>query len=138
MNNYTINDMYIGMKESFRVFVSDEDMSMFKEITGDNNPIHCSNEYAIANNHPKRITYGLLTASYLSTLAGVYLPGERSLIHSVEFKCKAPVYPGDELLVEGTVTDINTDFNFIIINCRVYNQDNVCVLRGKMQVGIRE
>lgn len=138
MNNFTINDMYIGMKESFSVSVSDEDMLMFKKITGDNNPMHCSDEYAVANNQPKRIAYGLLTASYLSTLAGVYLPGERSLIHSVEFKCKAPVYPGDKLLVEGTVTDINTDFNFIILKCRIYNQDNVCVLRGGGQVGIRE
>ena len=47
----------------------------------------------------------MLTASFLSTLAGIYLPGEKSLIHSVETKMIKPVFIGDELIVTGKVSE---------------------------------
>ena len=49
----------------------------------------------------------MLTASFLSTLAGVYLPGERSLIQSIESKFVNPVYVGDELTIRGIILALN-------------------------------
>lgn len=78
----------------------------------------------------------MLTASFLSTLAGVYLPGENSLIHSVETKFVKPVFVGDTLLVSGEVAEKNEHFPVIKLKVVITNQKKEKVLRGSMQIGV--
>ena len=136
MNKYTYEDIEVGHKESFTVTVTDEEMNKFREITGDINPLHADAEYAKEHGHKDRVVFGMLTASYLSTLAGVYLPGERSLIHSVKTKFSGAVYPGDVLTVEGTVTEKNDTFNLIIVKALIRNQSGNKVCKAELQIGI--
>ena len=136
MNTYTYDQIEIGHKESFTVRVTQEDMDKFREITGDVNPLHKDAEYAGSLGHPGCVVFGMLTASYLSTLAGVYLPGEHSLIHSVKTGFSNAVYVGDELTIEGTVTEKNDTFELIIIKAVIKNQAGRKVCKAEMQVGI--
>ena len=108
----------------------------FKEITGDINPLHNNEDFAKDLGHKGRVAFGMLTASFLSTLAGVYLPGERSLIHSVETKFTKPVYIGDVLNVSGEVVEINDTVNQIVLRVAIKNQNEEKILRGKMKVGL--
>ena len=103
MNDLSYEEIEVGHKESFTVTVTEEMMDKFLAITGDVNPLHNDEDYARSEGHPGRVVYGMLSASLLSTLAGVYLPGKRSLIHEVKIKFAKPVYIGDTLTVEGTV-----------------------------------
>ena len=138
MNEYRIQDINIGMEESFEVTVSDEMMAAFKDITGDINPLHNDADFAKASGHPGKVCYGLLTTSFLSTLAGVYLPGERSLIKELKIKFAKPVYPGETITVEGEVTDKNDTFNMIVLKVTMRNDRGEKVLRGSMDVMIRQ
>ena len=135
MNRYSINDLSIGHKEVFTVEVTTEMFNKFREITGDINPLHNDEDFARNLGHKGRVAFGMLTASFLSTLAGVYLPGERSLIHSVETKFTKPVYIGDVLSISGEVTEINDTVNQIVLKVEIKNQNDEKVLRGKMKVG---
>ena len=135
MNHYSINDLFIGHKEVFTVEVTTEMFNKFREITGDINPLHNDESFARNLGHKGRVAFGMLTASFLSTLAGVYLPGERSLIHSVETKFIKPVYIGDVLSISGDVTEINDTVNQIVLKVEIKNQNDEKVLRGKMKVG---
>lgn len=137
LNTYTFDSISVGQKASFSTVISSEKMEMFRSISGDCNPLHCDSGYAQEAGHPGVVVYGMLTASFLSTLAGVYLPGKYSLIHSVEVKCAAPVYVNDTLCVSGEVVEKNDTFRYIIVKCRITNQNNQCVMRGKMQIGVR-
>ncbi len=136
MNTYTYDEIQAGHRESFTVTVTEADMDKFREISGDVNPLHKDADYAKEHGHKDRVVFGMLTASYLSTLAGVYLPGERSLIHSVEVKFEGAVYPGDELTVEGTVAEKNDTFNLIVIKVIIRNGEGKKVCKAKMQVGV--
>ena len=136
MNTYTYEQIEVGHKESFKVTVTEADMDKFRNITGDVNPLHRDTEYAKEHGHRDRVVFGMLTASYLSTLAGVYLPGERSLIHSVKTKFSGAVYPGDELTVEGTVTEKNDTFELIIVKVIIRNQEGTKVVKAEMQIGV--
>ncbi len=138
MNKYTYEELYIGQKEAFSVTVRGEDFQHFRQITGDTNPLHNDEEYAKGKGNKSKVAFGMLTASYLSTLAGVYLPGERSLIHSVEVKLEAPVYEGDLLTVNGEVIEKNDTFRFIVVKALIKNQDGKKVLKGKLQIGIMD
>ena len=135
MNEYTYEEISIGQKESFTVTVTQEMMDSFLAITGDINPLHNDQDYAVSKGHPQRVVYGMLTGSFLSTLAGVYLPGKRSLIHEVNLKFAKPVYPGDTLTVEGVVEYKEDLYSFITVKVTIRNQNGVKVCRAKMQIG---
>lgn len=138
MNTYTYDEINIGKKESFTVTVSEEDRDRFREITGDINPLHNDLEYAKSMGHDKCVAYGMLTAAYLSTLAGVYLPGKNSLIQKTEVSFRKPVYVGDTLTVSGEVTDKNDTFKLLELKVEIKNQDGVKVVKGKMEVSVAE
>lgn len=136
MNHYTYEEINVGQKESFTVTVTEEFQDDFRHITGDENPLHKDDEFARNRGHREHVVFGMLTASFLSTLAGVYLPGEKSLIHSVETKFLRPVYIGDTLTIEGTVTEKNDTYHLIQVKATIKNQDGDKVSKASLQIGL--
>lgn len=138
MNNYTYEDITVGMKESFSVEITDEMRNKFRDITGDINPLHNDESYAKEMGHKGCVVFGMMTASFLSTLAGVYLPGKKSLIQSTEVSFRKPVYIGDTLTVTGEVTEKNDTFNLFDMKVSIVNQNGVKVLKGNMRVAVEK
>lgn len=143
MNKYSFSDLSLGKRESFNTHLTIEDLFKFKAITGDINPLHCDIEFAKKHGYPNQVVYGMLTASFLSTLAGVYLPGERSLIQEVNVKFIAPVFPNDDLNITGEIIELNDTVEQIVIevsitatNKDISNGKSRKVVRGKMKIGI--
>lgn len=136
MNHWKYSELKIGHEEKFQVTITESMMEQFYMITGDDNPLHRNNDFAQRKGFSSKVVYGMLNASFLSTLAGVYLPGENSLIHEVETKFVKPVLVGDTLEVKGTVTERNDLFMQITIKVQIINQQGDKVLRGKMKVGV--
>lgn len=136
MNHYTMDQLRPGMAEEFTVTVTEAMMEQFRAITGDVSPIHMDAEYAAGRGYPGRVVYGMLGASLFSTLAGVYLPGEHCLLHSVEAKFAKPVFIGDTLTVRGEVTEVNPVFGEITIKASLTNQDGKRVTRGLIKAGV--
>ncbi len=138
MNEYTFSEIDIGMEETFTVPITEKMLSAFCQITGDVNPLHNDKEYALSVGHPDRVAFGMLTASFLSTLAGVYLPGKYSLIHTVETEFVKPVYVGDTLTIKGVVVQKDENFKVIWLKAVIINQYNKKVCRAKMRIGLSE
>lgn len=136
MNYYSYSDLGVGMEESFQVKIEEDMLVKFQEITGDVNPLHTDKRFAKEKGYQDRVVYGMLTASFLSTLAGVYLPGEKSLIQSVETKFTKPVMIGDVLTVIGKIEELNDTVQQIVLKITIVNQNEEKVLRGKMRVGM--
>jgi 3-hydroxybutyryl-CoA dehydratase len=136
MNSYSYEEITVGMTESFTVQITEKKMEYFLELTGDMNPLHNQKDYAKEKGYKDRVVYGMLTASFLSTLAGIYLPGEKSLIHSVETKMIKPVFIGDELIVTGKVSEKSGSIPVITVKVTIENQNREIVMRGKMQIGV--
>lgn len=134
MNNYSFDELSVGMSESFDVTITADMLDSFKGITGDINPLHNDEEFAKAKGHVGRVAYGMLTASFLSTMAGVYLPGEKSLIQQVETKFVNPVYIGDTLTVKGEIAELIESVQRLELKVTITNQNGKKVLRGKMQI----
>ena len=136
MNDYNIDNISIGTHEEFKVTVKPEMMACFRDITGDENPLHCNPLFAKENGYKDVVAYGLLTNSFLSALCGMYLPGKKSLIQESRIKFPHPVYIGDELTVSGTVEEIHAATHQIVLKVQITNQDGKKVLRGNMRVGL--
>lgn len=136
MNHYTFQEMQVGMTAEFSVTVTAEMMDQFYAITGDCSPIHMDAAYAAGRGYPGRVVYGMLSASLLSTLAGVYLPGEHCLLHQVDSKFVSPVFIGDTLTVKGSVSEVNDTFQEITIRAQILNQQGKKVVRATLKAGL--
>ena len=136
MNQYTLAEMTPGLTEQFTVTVTAEMMDAFCRITGAVSPIHMDEDYARGRGYPGRVVYGMLGASFFSTLAGVYLPGEHCLLHSVESKFAAPVFVGDTLTITGKVSEVNETFMEATIKAAIVNQNGKKVTRGVIKAGL--
>lgn len=136
MNHYEYTDLYIDMEESFKVVVTEEMMSAFAGITGDYNPLHTDRQFAENKGFNDKVVYGMLTASFLSTLAGMYLPGERSIIQNVDISFAKPVFIGDELEITGKIAELNDCVRQMVLKVVIKNQEDKKVVRGKMKIGI--
>lgn len=135
MNTYVFSDIKVGMEESFEIEMTKEMLKSFCNITGDVNPLHNDEQFAKAEGFRDRVSYGMLTASFISTLGGVYLPGKYCLIQSVECKFINPVFIGDKLVVKGTVIDLHESVQQIEIKVLISNQKGEKILRGKLKAG---
>lgn len=138
MNHYRLADLTPGVTESFTVTITEEMMAQFYAITGDNSPIHMDADYAAGRGYPGRVVYGMLGASFLSTLAGVYLPGEHCLLHGVDLKFAKPIFIGDTLTVTGVVDEVNDTFREITIKASIVNQDGKKVTRAVIRAGVTQ
>lgn len=136
MNHYTLAEMAPGLQQSFTVTVTPAMMDAFAAITGDVSPIHMDAAYAQGRGYPGRVVYGMLGASFFSTLAGVYLPGEHCLLHSVECRFAKPIFIGDTLTVTGTVVNVSEVGSEAEIKAVITNQDGKRVTRGVIRAGL--
>lgn len=136
MHEYTFAEVYVGMEEAFSVEITEDMLASFRNITGDDNPLHNDAAYAKEIGYANRVSYGMLTASFISTLAGVYIPGKYSLINKEELMFKKPVIIGDSLTIKGTVIEKNDKFRFIVLKVEIINQNEEMVALGKMDVGV--
>ena len=86
-------------------------------------------------NFKGHVAFGMLTASLYSTVAGMYLPGKYSLIHSFdEISFMKPVFVGDELNIYAEVIDKDVALKMIRLKIVIKNQENKKVSRAKMKV----
>lgn len=46
MNKYKYNDVFVGMRESFTVEITEDMQLKFTKISGDINPMHVDSEFA--------------------------------------------------------------------------------------------
>lgn len=136
MNDLDFEQFHVGMKQSFTTRVTAEKIDLFLKLSGDQNPIHWDDDFAIKKGFKKRVAYGMLTASFYSTLVGVYLPGLNSLLHAVSISFNSAVYDGDTLKVEGEITYISEALKEVEIRATISNQEDIVVSRAKLKVGV--
>lgn len=137
MNHYTISQLEIGQKETFTVCISEEMQEAFMKLTGDVNPMHMEDAYAREKGFEGRLVYGMLTASFYSTLVGVYLPGEKCLFQECDVSWRKPVYIGDELIITGEVKEKDERWQRVTIKAHMVNQNGEKVSKATLVVGIR-
>ena len=132
---YDIDALSIGMTASSSHVISDDDIRLFANISGDTNSVHLNDDYAKQTIFKKRIAHGLISASFFSALFGTKLPGEGCVYVQQNLQFKRPVYIGDEVvaLIEIISIDIQKRRVFFKTNCKVKNK---VVLDGSAEIYI--
>src|SRR3989344_1087313 len=134
-NEYDYDKIDIGSIFGFTKILSIEDMDNYANLTGDYNPLHCDEEYALSNNFKTRVVHGMLAGSLFSTLVGMICPGKKNLYLTQNLKFKSPIYPGSELIVRGEIVSKIDSIKAIVINTQIL-ADNKIVIEGEAKVKI--
>lgn len=138
INAYKWDELKVGMQESFSVEIDQGKMDCFMDMTGDTNPMHLDETYARRRGVEGKLVYGMLTASMISRLSGCCLPGQFSIIQSVEVSFIKPVAVGDVITVTGKLVERNDTVKQAVVRVDMYNQKGEKVLRGKLKAGVQD
>ncbi|MBU0506324.1 MAG: MaoC/PaaZ C-terminal domain-containing protein [bacterium] len=137
MNAYTFEELTIGMTAQFDTVVTDSDVSSFVDLSGDSSPIHMVTKFAEDRGFRDRIVHGVLVASYVSRLIGVYLPGANGLLQTIEMQFRKPCYSGMRIRVSGEIVRRIESVRAVRINIKVTDLDSEAILsNGTVQSGI--
>jgi 3-hydroxybutyryl-CoA dehydratase len=102
IGGYDIEDLCVGMTATFDKLITDEDIILFAETSGDNNAVHLDESYAQTTRFKGRVAHGMLTASVISAAIATRLPGPGSIYMAQNLRFISPVKPG--AIVRATVT----------------------------------
>jgi acyl dehydratase len=114
--------------------VTERDIELFTEITGDRNPLHYDADAAAATRFGGIIVQGGVTSGLLNAVIAEDLPGPGSVFLEVGWRFVAPVRPGDEVTAEVEVLEVREDKPITTLRTTVTNQDGTVVLDGRAVV----
>ena len=124
-------DIKIGQHAEYLRTVTSEDIEMFGQVSGDYNPLHFNEDWAKTTMFKGRIAHGMLTATYVSTVIGMKLPGPGTIYISQSMKFRRPVRIGDEITARVEVTHKNDEKEFLTLKTVCINQEGKVVLDGE-------
>ena len=138
MQSLSMKELSVGQSVEKEFLVTEETGVAFAEVSQDKNPIHLDTEYAEKTRFGKKIAHGMLMGGYISSLIGMELPGEGTIYMKQELTFLRPVYYGDKIRVEITVSELQTEKKRAVLSTNCYNQNGEQVVAGKALVKPRE
>ncbi|HUF54671.1 MAG TPA: MaoC family dehydratase [Dehalococcoidia bacterium] len=106
-------------------------LEAYAQITGDRNPLHFDEEFVAATRFRRLIAQGGIATGLLHALVAMDLPGAGSVFVRQAWTFPKPVYVGDTITAEGTVTSANERRSMYEMSFRVTNQEGEAVLEGE-------
>jgi len=137
-SEYTFDEIKIGQSKEFQITITESMVNDFAKISGDFSPIHMDEIYAKSKSFKKRVVHGMLLASFLSRVDGMYLPGKHALYFSQNIEFRNPCFIDDELTIESKVIDKSISTKILKIESKIFNQENKILLYGVGRVIVRD
>ncbi len=126
----------IGLKVTHTKTVTETDIKLLADASGDYNPVHMNEEYAKKTVFGGRIAHGILPLSFISA-AGAKLPGVVIFLGATD-KFLAPVRIGDTITATAEVIGVRKDKGIVTLKATCTNQKGQTVVEGEWTVRLYE
>ena len=130
----TYDETQVGDSATFTKTLSETDIYLFAGITGDFNPAHVDAVSAAEGMFKQRIAHGMLSASFISTVIAMKLPGPGTIYAGQTLQFRAPVFIGDTVTATVTVSEKLDERKWLKLKSQVHNQDGKLVVDGESTV----
>ena len=130
MRMATYDEISIGDAASFTKTVSETDIYLFAGISGDMNPAHVDAVAAAEGMFKQRIAHGMLSASFISTVLAMKLPGPGVIYVGQDLQFRGPVFIGDTVTATVTASEKIEQRKWVKFKTQVHNQDGKLVVDG--------
>ena len=131
-----IEDFKPGQHVTFTKTFTEEDVARFIAITNDTNKLHVDDAFAAQTRFGRRVLHGMLTASILSTMVGMLLPGTGAIYRSQTIHFLKPVHVGDTVIAHFVVRAIDRQRHLLQIDSWIENAAGERVLDGTCEAGL--
>lgn len=130
----SLDDLTPGRSAHFSKTITESDVVLFAGITGDLNPVHVDEVAARASRFEGRVAHGMLTASLISTVLGMKLPGPGAVYLGQTLRFTAPVRIGDTVTATVTVASVDRERRRVRLETICTNQADEVVVKGEAEV----
>ena len=103
MQGIFFEDLTIGQSAETMKIVGAADVEAFAAVSGDTNPVHLDEAYAMTTPFQGRIAHGMLSGAYISAMLGTKLPGPGAIYLTQSLRFRRPVKIGDPVVTRVTV-----------------------------------
>ena len=138
ITSYSFEELELDMQASVENVVREDDIQAFAKISGDHNPVHLDETYALATPFKGRISHGMLTASYISAAFGMSLPGPGAIYVTQTLNFRRPVRIGDRIRTTVTVAELLPAKRRVRFVCECVNEEGKVVLEGEAMLMVPE
>lgn len=129
LENRTYDEINVGDKAATRHRVTERDLILFAEVSGDVNPVHLDEAFAATTPFKGRIAHGMFSGALISAAVAIELPGPGTIYIGQEISFLRPVRLGDEIRIELEILE-KLPKNRARIATRLFNQDGKQVVDG--------
>lgn len=127
-------NLTVGQSASREVTVTEEMVRAYAELTGDYNPLHFDADFTARTRFQRLMAQGGIATGLLHALVAMDLPGPGSVFVKQSWSFPRPVYIGDTIRAQVTVTAVRARRGIAELDVVVTNQDGEDVLRGEATV----
>lgn len=132
----TIADFAPGQRASYTKTFTDDDVERFVAITGDVNPLHVDDAFAVQTRFGGRVLHGMLTASLFSTMVGMFIPGTGAVYRSQTLTFVRPVHVGETVTAHFVIRSIDRAKHLLTIDAWIENAVGERVVEGVCEAGL--
>lgn len=126
-NPNTYDALEVGQSNIIHRTITTEDVQMFADLTGDDNPIHIDEEAAAKTRFGKPIVHGVFLLGIISKALGRDFPGPGCVAVSLSARFLRPVPVGSEISVEVRVAEKIEKHRHVKMKTYVYLGKKMCV-----------
>jgi 3-hydroxybutyryl-CoA dehydratase len=126
-------ELVVGQSAEFTKTVTETDVVMFAGITGDLNPAHINQVWAESSRFGGRIAHGMLSASFISAVLAMKLPGPGTIYLSQNLRFTGPVKIGDTVTARVEIAEVMPKRRVRLITT-VRTHDGTQVIEGEAVV----
>jgi 3-hydroxybutyryl-CoA dehydratase len=105
MPKHTYDSIQVGDTFSFDRTITAEDVRLFAEVSGDDNPLHLDPDYAATTPFGQPIVHGAFLLAIVSKVLGRDYPGHGAVAVALSAKFLRPVPVGSDITVEVKVAE---------------------------------
>lgn len=123
-----------GDSASYSKTITENDIILFSNVSGDTNPLHLDADYASKTRFGKPIAHGMLVSGLISTVIGNKLPGPGAIYAGQNLRFLKPVYIGDTVTATATILAYNRERGRMTLETVCRNQDGKAVVVGEAEI----
>jgi len=138
ISEYTFENIKVGFSKKIEVTITESMVNDFARISGDFSPIHMNKDYSSSTKFQKRIVHGMLLASFLSRIVGMYLPGKHALYSTQSLEFRNPCFIGEKITVTSKIIDKSESTKILKIESNITNNEKEILLYGIGRVIVRD
>lgn len=133
----TFEDIVLGSRVEHAHTVTEEEVQLYADMTGDYNPVHVDEDYARTTPFGARVAHGLLTCGLVQkSLTELVAPGGVSL--SYEFRLRAPTFLGEMVAASAEVVEKQSERSLVVCKLVCVNEKGRTLVEGEATIKMLE